>query len=119
MTKNIENAMEESPTLDEVNELLEQAFGRGTEGNYTRKSPLPFLDIDEECRLSKKLGRIIKKNLFNHEEIGSFVNSDGSYLLLCRRGMFFRYVIEAKRYAKLYEERFGRKVVIEHNGQFL
>ena len=34
MTKNIENAMEESSTLDEVNELLEQAFGRGTEGNY-------------------------------------------------------------------------------------
>jgi len=117
MAKNIEGTVTELPDVISVNELLKQSFGRRVRGNYKSLRPLAFLDTDREYVDSPKLGTIILEKIFFGGDmvIGRFAKEDGSHLRLYIKGPFSIYVSRAKKYARLYEERFGREVLIEHH----
>tara|TARA_Y100000310_G_scaffold332386_1_gene407861 strand:- start:5593 stop:5934 length:342 start_codon:yes stop_codon:yes gene_type:complete len=109
MIKNIE------PTIDDVNELLIEAFG-DTKGNCRRLNTLGLGTYDEYVP-SKELKLIVQETFFGPELIGHFTNLDGSALTLYRRGFFWINEERANEYARLYRERFGGEVEINVNGE--
>lgn len=65
MTKNIEGTVTELSNVISVNELLKEAFGEGTKGNYIQRRPIAFFETDERFKLSdNKLYKILKKSFF-------------------------------------------------------
>jgi|TARA_Y100000034_G_C6896513_1_gene413445 hypothetical protein len=112
MTENIE------PTVNDVNELLEEAFG-DTKGNYMYASP-GFAFVDGKrgyVTHFQNLGLIVKNGLFGKKEIGCFTEFDGSALTLYGRGFLWRNRIGARKYAASYEKKFEKEVRIRINGQ--
>lgn len=109
MVKNIEDKVKI------VNGLLAKAFGEGTKGNYMRDN-FRHLEPDkdeENYLLIGKLRLIVGNGLFGKIEIGHFLKSDGSSIILKRRGFLWKSVLDAKEYAGLYEKKFGKEVKIK------
>ena len=102
-----------------VNKLLKETFGRSTKGTYKYLRPLPLPCFKEDGKYiidPLRLKIILKKSLFGRNiVIGHFSEEDGSHLILDGRDS--RYVPNAKKCARLYEESFRRKAIIEHNGK--
>lgn len=105
----------EVPDVISVNKLLKRSFGIGIRGDYKHHRALSYLEIDGRYVNSPELGTILKRNFFRGDVvIGRFEEEDGSHLILCTRGLFSIYISRAEKYARLYKERFGGEVTIEH-----
>jgi len=111
MATGTERPTEISSIVDDVNPLIEKAFGRGFKGNYLTNvdseggSGVPSVDLEETDRLllvaRKRLGGLWRECA---GQLGSNCGSerDGSVI-----AVHPEYEEKAKKYVELYNQKFG------------
>ncbi|HYD04057.1 MAG TPA: hypothetical protein VEC16_07210 [Alphaproteobacteria bacterium] len=113
--------LENKVTVEKINELVNEAFGKGTKGTYFHKPSheqgrYKFSEINQLCHLGKEtifLGMHISGNVYGVFESRKYSESpDGSELSIRQS-----YIKEAEKYAELYEEKYGKPVKIKIIGE--
>lgn len=88
--------------IDLINELLEQSFGEGFKGNYTRTKSACFGCNGSRLLETDHLGIIFKKDDYTGGfEAGFFTSPDGSTLKVLKA-----FEEDAEKYTELYKKKF-------------
>lgn len=108
--------------INEVNELIEKAFGKGYKGNYdydyygffSDGQPRGLKEIDRLCLIGKK--RLLGLSCSYAGQLGCHAGpeGDGSVIVVSRE-----HKESAKEYARLYNQRTGKPVRIILDSRFL
>ena len=106
--------MYENITPGAVNGLVRRAFGSQFSGDFERGILVLDSDYPYMRSIDGKLGTITKDTSHGGDAktVGSFEKEDGSHLVIYGT-LFGSYERKANTFARLYQEKFGKRVKIE------
>ena len=102
----------EKQIVEKVNEILREVFGRNVGGNWIDRSIV--LCVDNMYSQCESLYIVVRNSLMFETLIGHFERRDGSVLVLYPALLFGLWRRrQAKKYCKLYRERFGKEAFVK------